>query len=64
MTIEPGDMLEPLSIWNDTDSIRKLASPTKILDVQYKQIGCQSGIMLKVRFLNGTETYLDADWFK
>jgi hypothetical protein len=62
-TIQPGDMLYPLGLWNATERTRKLAYPTEVLDVRH-EVGCQTGVMLRVRFENGTESYLDAGWFR
>lgn len=63
MNIKRGDLLEPINLWNRTERVRKLANPTEALDVRYDQRGCQTGIMVNVRFVNGGETWLDSAWF-
>jgi hypothetical protein len=60
--IKKGDMLAPLEKWNKREKNDKLSTPTEILGVR-KEWGCQTGTMVKVRFENGGEAWLDAAWF-
>ena len=62
LTVKRGDMLDPIGLWNASERARKLAYPTEVLDVRHER-GCQTGVLLKVRFLSGAEAYLDAGWF-
>lgn len=62
LNIKTGDKLDPIGLWNASERVRKLLYPTEVLDVRHEG-GCQTGVMLKVRFTNGAEGYLDAGWF-
>ncbi len=62
LKLKVGDQLDPIGLWNANERTRKLTYPTEILDVR-KERSCQTGVMLKVRFTDGAETYLDAGWF-
>ena len=62
LKVKRGDMLDPIGLWNASERSRKLAYPTEVLDVRHER-GCQTGVLLKVRFLSGAEAYLDAGWF-
>lgn len=62
VNVKIGDMLDPLGLWNASERVRKLTYPTEVLDVLHQR-GCQTGVLLKVRFTNGAESYLDAGWF-
>lgn len=59
--IEVGDLLIPDSTWNRTERVRKLLVPTKVLGVQVSP--CQTGILLHVRFKDGSTANLSAGWF-
>lgn len=61
MTVRPGDMLDPLGLWNATERTRKLAYPTVVIDVKRAQ--CETGVLLKVRDVTGAEHWLSAGWF-
>lgn len=60
--IKVGDMVMPMSLWNNSDPVNKLACPTEVLEVEH-DCKCQTGVMLKVKFLNGKTRKLSAAWF-
>ena len=62
LTIKAGDMLDPIDIWNSTERFRKLTCPTEVIEVHHER-GCQTGVLIKVKFTSGAEAYLDAAWF-
>lgn len=62
LTVRGGDLLEPHWTWNATEPHRKLSCPTEALEVRLER-GCQTGVLIRVRFLNGDEADLDAGWF-
>ena len=58
-----GDLLNPIPLWNRTERTEhQLPIPTKVLDVRLKQ-NCESGVLLKVATKNGSERWLDSNWF-
>lgn len=61
-SVQAGDWLEPDRRWNETERKRKLTSPTQVLEVRYG-CGCQTGVLLRVGFTNGAQSWLDAAWF-
>jgi hypothetical protein len=63
MGIAVGDELTPDPRWNATEQRwRKLATPTIVLGVS-REHGCQTGVMLTIRFASGQPGCLDAGWF-
>lgn len=62
-SVQVGDMLVPNRLCNDTErGPNHLAVPTKVLGRITAQ--SQSGVLFRVRTINGQDRWLDAAWFQ
>jgi hypothetical protein len=63
LSVKIGDRLSPIHLWNNTNSQTKLPNLVRVLDMN-SGARSQTGVLFKVQFINGEETYLDAGWFE
>lgn len=62
--IQPGDLLCPAPLWNQTERWdAQLPDPCTVLEVVPAPGTSQSGILLVVRTRGGQSRQLDAGWF-
>ncbi len=62
-SIRLGQYVTPVPLWNESERPpHHLPDTARVLGMQLAQ--CQTGVMLKVKQLNGHERWLDAAWFK
>ena len=61
-TAQVGDLLKPIPRWNATSRHCKLPARAKVLAVIPAR--SQSGVLYRVRSVNGVEMDLDAAWFE
>ena len=59
--VKVGDLIVPDNVWNRSERVNKLATPTEVFGV--KEAVCETGILFRVRYLSGTEVWLSAGWF-
>ena len=57
-----GDLIRPIPLWNASTQYRKLADRVEVLAVIPAR--SQSGVLYRVRAVNGIEMDLDAAWFE
>jgi hypothetical protein len=58
-----GDILRPSTLWNKTERWRKLPETITVTDIR-QVTGSQTGVLLRVDFINGGDAWLDAGWFE
>lgn len=64
MSWKEGDMVTPIPLWNKSERYeRQLHVPTRVLEVD-EEAHSESGLMFRVRFKGGRESWLDSRWFK
>ena len=61
-TAKVGDRIRPIPLWNASTQYCKLPAQAEVLAVIPAR--SQSGILYRVRSVNGVEMDLDAAWFE